>query len=249
MLGPRLQPQVHEDDLLINFWCTASGPPPPTDPNFANVVLLLGFEGADGSTTFTDESGTPKTQSGAGGNAQIDTAEFKYGSASGLFDGTGDNVYYPDDAVYTLGTADFTVEAWVKFNSLSGNQVLIAHQGSLAANRAWQWFFNAANQARFDMNNSIAVTFAWARTTGVWYHVALCRSGTNLRFFVDGVQTGSTYNIAATSIIDPSASLSIGSNSSPANYFNGWVDELRFTVGVARYTSNFTPPAAAFPRS
>ena len=85
---------------------------PTNDPYWANVVLLLHMDGTDGSTTFTDSSSYARAMTAAG-NAQIDTAEFKFGTASGLFDGTGDSVQTPNGADFQF-LGDFTVEAWVR---------------------------------------------------------------------------------------------------------------------------------------
>jgi hypothetical protein len=77
-----------------------------TDPSFASVSALLHFDGSDGSTTFTDVTGTIWT---ANGNAQIDTAQSVFGGASGLFDGTGDFITTPDATKFSLSNADFCI--------------------------------------------------------------------------------------------------------------------------------------------
>ncbi len=84
-----------------------------------NVDLLLHFTGADASTTFTDSSPSPKTFT-AVGNAQIDTAQKKFGSASAQFDGSGDCIHTPDTAHLELGSGDWTLDFWVKFNDVAG---------------------------------------------------------------------------------------------------------------------------------
>ncbi len=223
---------------------------PVTDPDFASVVLLLGFEGADASTTFTDESPSPKTMT-AVGNAQIDTAQFKYGSASGLFDGTGDSVSTPDAAAFTLGTSDFTMECWVRFGALGAtSRTFFSQWGAVAspASRTFLWYASGTAQS-FSYNQTQTFNSAWTPSINIWYHLAICRDGANLRMFVDGTQVGSTHNIAATSIVDSTSVAHVGSNGGTASFVNGHLDEMRITIGVARYTANFTPPSAAFPRS
>ncbi len=54
------------------------------------------MNGADGSTTFTDSATGGSHTWTAYGNAQIDTAQNKFGGASGLFDGSGDYIDTPD---------------------------------------------------------------------------------------------------------------------------------------------------------
>lgn len=76
--------------------------------------LLLHCDGTDGSTTFSDNGVTGHTVT-ANGNAQIDTAQSKFGNASGLFDGTGDYLTIPDHADWNFGTGNFTIDAWIRF--------------------------------------------------------------------------------------------------------------------------------------
>ena len=88
---------------------------------------LLHMDGSDGSTTFTDESGTTWT---ANGNAQIDTAQSKFGGASGLFDGASDYLQTPYTADHNTGTGDFTIDQWIRFNSVATTQTLFARRTS-----------------------------------------------------------------------------------------------------------------------
>src|SRR5690606_29617491 len=92
--------------------------------------VLLHFEGSDGSATFTDSNigGAAKTWT-ANGNAQIDTAQSKFGAASGLFDGTGDYITTPDHNDFTLGSSDFTIDFWAKRNS-NGNMRIYGQANS-----------------------------------------------------------------------------------------------------------------------
>lgn len=221
-----------------------------TDAYFANVVALLHFNGADGSTTFTDQKAHTFT---AAGNAQLDTAQFKFATASGLFDGTGDYISTPDSADWDFGTGDFTVEAFIRFNALpvSGVACLVSNY----QNTTTGWYFQFRNDfavARLNFGSSgdtPVVDAAWSPSTGVWYHVAVSRSGSSVRFFVNGTQIGST-GTNSENISGSTGALHVGTlNSAIAQYFNGWMDELRITKGVARYTANFTAPASPFPDS
>lgn len=227
------------------------------DPSFASVKSLLHFEGADASTTFTDQIG--KTWS-AFGNAQIDTAQFKYGSASGLFDGNGDYITTPDHADFDFGSGAFTVECWARWNSLAGtaNQGLVEHD-ALGGTRGWLLFTRSADdhltfQARVSSTDYFAIDSA-APSTATWYHIAAVRDlagGDNIRLYRDGVQVAS---VAITGAINvPAVPCVVGALwniSSPAasSYFNGWMDDLRITKGVCRYPAGttFTPPTVVFP--
>lgn len=84
-------------------------------------------------------------------------------------------------------------------------------------------------------------------TTGQWQHVAWTRSSGTLRTFIDGTissTTAFTRDLTATSPVSVGYSPGYGGG---AGYFlNGYVDDLRITKGVARYTANFAPPSAPF---
>lgn len=227
--------------MLLNPYrfVTGSG-----DPYWANVVLLLHMDGTDASTTFTDHSSSAKTVT-ANGNAQIDTAQSKFGGASGLFDGSGDYLSLTSHADFNFGTADFTIEGWVRFNSLTGAQSLISNyqntsNGFSLEMSASKLQFNATG----DGVDSQGVT---TLSTGQLYHWAVAREGTNLRLFLDGQVEDTDTNSAN---ITSTAILALGRlGSINADYLNGWLDDVRITKGVARYTANFTVPSAAFPNS
>lgn len=225
-----------------------------TDPNFSSVVLLSGFEGADASTTFDDESNSNHTLT-AVGNAQIDTAQFKFGSSSLLLDGNGDRVTAADSANWNFGSGPFTIELFARFAATeTAANVICSQWNAAASNRAWSFdYFNNTLRFSYTTNGSttVTLTFAWTQSGGTWFHLALTRDGAgDVRAFIDGTQIGST-QAANVTIFDSTSNLWIGAieSSTPSNDFNGHIDELRITKGVARYTANFTAPTAAFPRS
>lgn len=223
--------------MIINpYMFTAAA----TDPNWSSVSLLLHMDGTDGSTTFTDQKGKTVT---AVGNAQIDTAQYKFGGASGLFDGTGDRLTVPASADFNFGTGDLTIEWWARFNSVSGIQYFyeIGLNNTMARlqNGTTLLVYNAAGA---NMNTNISTLSA-----NTWYYMAVVRSGNNWNFYVNGtsVANGTRSGNAG----DSTNTLYIGDYTSAGYAFNGWLDDFRITKGVARYTANFTPPSAAFPNS
>ena len=133
------------------------------DPYFANVVALLHFDGADGSTTFTDVKGHTFT---AAGNAQIDTAQSLFGGASLLLDGSGDYIWAADSADWDFGTADFAVELWGRFNALpsSNAMTLIGSYGGSSTGWSLQYRNDGGggNRARFGVAGDTGFDFAWS---------------------------------------------------------------------------------------
>jgi hypothetical protein len=221
------------------------------DPSYSSVVALLHFNGSDGSTTFTDNSPAPKTYTGAG-NAQIDTAQSQFGGASALFDGTGDYISTPDHADLELGSGDFTIEFWVRFANVAGSKALVMKSDAstteapflIFCNTTALTFWSSSNGTAWDIaNNSAIGTVA----TGTWYHVAVTRSGNTIRKFLNGTKNGADVTTSAT-LHNNAHPLYIGGIPSTW-YHNGWIDDLRITKGVCRYTADFTPPAAQFPDS
>lgn len=218
--------------------------------------VLLRMDGADGSTTFTDTNagGSAHTWT-ASGNAQIDTAKSKFGGASGLFDGTGDYISTPDHADFTLGSDDFTIDFWFYVNFAGGSAKYPAGQvdaaGAANVNSAWYFSRSAANVISavvISGTTQTAVTgttqFTNAVNTG-WHHCALVRTGNTLKLFIDGVQEGGDVAFSST-INNSTGNLTVGrlgDTAFPA--WLGWIDEFRLSVGIARWTANFTPPQAA----
>ncbi len=217
----------------------------------APSALLLHFDGSDASTSFVDYHGHTFT---AHGNAQIDTAQSKFGGSSGLFDGSGDWIDTPDSADFTLGTADFTIEFWVRFNSATGPQY-ICGQGTtpVASNTSFVIYMGNSGEAAaycIDASGGAVMGSTGSATNmgaNQWYHMAYVRHGTQFTMYLDGVgAVGGTPTSSA--VADSPDTLSIGRCGTwGLGYFNGWIEEFRFTQGTALYTANFTPPTAAFP--
>lgn len=204
------------------------------------TALLMHADGGDATTLFFDTGYVPKTMTAAG-NAQVDTAQFKFGGASALFDGTGDYISVADSADWDFGTADFTIDFWARFNTVTGRQFLI----DLSTNLVRLEKTNA-NTMEIYVGGASVATPAWTPSANTWYHVALARDGSNLRLFIDGTQIGTTItnstNITGvTEVIIGAHTGSLGSLN-----MNGWIDEVRISKGIARWTANFTPPTEPY---
>lgn len=208
------------------------------DTHFRAVSLLLHMDGADGSTVFTDSSSFPKVVAAAG-NAKISTAQSKWGGSL-MLDGSGDYLYAPAHADFVFGTGDFTVELWIN-TTTTAEKVLVDqyHSGD-----SWQLAVKSGKLSWY--TNSYVLLGAVSVNTGAWHHVAATRSAGILRFFVDGVLDGTA---TLNTHYSRQVVLGIGAqvfSRNPEYDFPGYIDELRITKGVARYTANFTPPAEPF---
>lgn len=218
------------------------------DPYFANVVLLLHCDGTNGSTTFIDSSSYARTMTVVG-NAQVGTSVVKFGTGALLLDGN-DYISTPDGSELELGSGDFTIEAWCYVTDTTARTITSRWQ---AGNLSWYLSAGASGHGFYFSPNGSTPTLAIALTswpsTNTWFHIAVTRSGANLRMFVNGTQHGSTYNISTTAIHNGTSLLTVGDDDNTNAGFIGSIDDVRITVGVARYTANFTPPTAAFPDS
>lgn len=211
--------------------------------SWENTVALLHFDGADASTTFTDEHGHTVT---VRGNAQLDTAQKKFGTASGLFDGNDDYVTM-DGSDFTFGTGDFTIEGFLRLNATGLTQVFYDSRPTSTNGLYPTIFVGSGDVLVYFTNSTNRIVGTTTLTTGVWYHWAVSRSGTSTKLFLDGTQEGSTYTDSNNYLNGASRpALSANGLTLTTGELNGWLDEVRVTKGLARYTANFTAPSAAF---
>jgi len=215
------------------------------DPNFANVELLLHGDGTSGSTTITDSSSNSVSMT-VSGNTQIDTAVKKFGTGSIEFDGTGDYLTAPDDAAWDLGSSDFTIETWVYPTASPAQPIII---GQWTSSYAWVLLLsNDGNRyLRGLLYNGLFNDYVStsALSLNSWNHCAFVRESNTVSLYLNGT---SVYSTTFTGSVSTSTSaLSIGANSVGGSPFQGYLDDVRVTKGVARYTSNFTVPTAPFP--
>lgn len=214
----------------------------PSDPYFTNVSLLLHMDGANNSTTFTDSTGL-NTLTAVNGT-KISTTQSKFGGASGYFDGTNDYLSIPYNSGFAFGTGDFTIEAWVYKTSSAGWSIIFDGWSSTSGNQYQFGFVNGTYRPMFYYNNTY-LAHESAITANQWTHVAVTRQSGTLRIFLNG-QVGSS-TVTLNNSLGSTATYYVGSQGGSSNYFTGYMDDLRVTKGIARYTANFTPPTAAFP--
>jgi hypothetical protein len=160
------------------------------------------------------------------------------------FDGTGDYLTTKVTPTWAnFGTSDFTIECWVYFNSVASTQMFVSsNQNASTGAGGWTFGYRADNTTLiFSCNANQQYGKTWSPSTGTWYHVAVSRSGTDLRLFVDGTQVGSTST--SSDNISNAADVWVGSNVVASYALNGFIDDLRITKGVAR---TITVPTSAF---
>jgi hypothetical protein len=221
-----------------------SSAPFAADPFWANVSAYLRMNGTDGSTSFVDETGKTWT---AGGNAQIDTDYYKFGGASGLFDGNGDYVTSAAHADFNFGSGDWTLEWWVRNGAVASDHCIFDNRSASADGVAIYSSLSSGGTACLGIYSSAARLCAGGADdlpVKAWAHMAAVRSGNTLYGFIDGRQvcTGTdtrTYGTGAAPFL--------GTNYVGTQGYLGSISHFRMTKGVARYTAAFTPPIYPFP--
>jgi len=208
--------------------------------------VLLHCDGNDSGTTFTDSSLFAHMFTAAG-NAQIDTAQAKFGGASALFDGTGDSVNADGHADFAFGTGDFTIDFWVRL-AATGVQYVLYDSRGIGENGTQPLVFKNASDVLIYQHDALArITGTTALTADTWHHVALARSGTSTKLFLNGTQEGSTYTDSNNYVVGASRPiLGISGSTGTTSALNGWLDEVRVSKGTARWTSNFASPTSAY---
>jgi hypothetical protein len=221
--------------------------------DFPNVSLLVGAD-----STITDESSYARALT-AVGNAAVTTSQQKYGAGSMTFDGAGDRVKSPGTTELSFAADPFTVEAWCRFLVKTNSQAIcgVWHNAGTVGLDCWFfWISGGILQFRMQVGTTnFDYGAAFVPTLGQWYHLAASRDLTAMRVFRDGTAISTTtesprnMNVIV-NVVSPFMIGAVGDTNNFASFdFNGQIDELRITKGIARYTSNFTPPTSAFPRS
>jgi hypothetical protein len=212
---------------------------PPTAPLTAitNTSLLLNATNAGiyDATALNDMETV--------GNAQVSTTQYKWGASSMSFDGTGDWLLFPNNVNITLNQAVFTIEGWIYLNAVGSARGIV---GKGTGTTGWLLSINSSNRVVFT-DTTTAITSTGTLSVSTWYHIAVVRSttGTNqTKIYINGTNDGT--GTSATNFSQTN-SMYVGANRTGGSAFNGYIEDLRITKGVARYTANFTAPTAAFP--
>jgi Concanavalin A-like lectin/glucanases superfamily len=229
---------------VLSFADVAGG-----DPSFASVTALSHFEGiATNATSFSDVlSNTWTVVSGP----TFSTAQAKFGTESVLFNGSG--ALTSANSLINFVGSDFTAEGWF-YPTVNSSPF----KGLICCGNNFQLFQTNLNlQFVASSNNTTSNYFVNITTStspltlNTWSHVAVTRSGSTFTVWVNGVSVGTASSATA---LGTSTSFSVignftSDNSTYSYPFSGYIDEVRITKGVGRYTTTFVPPSSAFPNS
>jgi len=219
---------------------TAQAPTITTPPtNITNTSLLLNMtNGAIFDNAMMNDLETV-------GNAQISTSVVKYGTGSMYFNGTNNCCLTTQSAMSSSGS--FTFECWAYWNDTGTSSDMGMLCSQYASGQSGRMLFGSQSGALVLRVDGGTVYLTTSVSTGTWYFVAWTFDGTTHRLFLNGTLASSSTSVPA---LYTGVNTSIGGqpDSLLADYcLDGYMDEVRITKGVARYTATFTPPTAAFP--
>lgn len=235
------------DEFRISKVARYTGAFTPTTTGFSgdsDTICLLHFDNQTGART-------PVTVIAAG-YAQMSNVQSKFGGTSCFLDGNSDYLQLSEGlpGTFNFGTGDYTVEMWVYPITLSSDQKFLDLRSASDANNGTNangrnWLFDYTTTLRLYENGAARIT-GGTLSTGSWQHIAVSRQSGSTRMFINGTQVGSTYSSSYDLTKTALGTPAIGSkNGSAANFFNGYIDEVRIS-NTARYTANFTPATARY---
>jgi hypothetical protein len=203
----------------------------PGNDNYTKLLLHMDDVG------LTDSSSIGHTIT-KNGDVARSSSQYKFGGYSAYFDGTEDYLSINSHTDLNFGTGDFTVDFWL-YTGTTGQNVL-----GKSFSPGWYFWTGYSGEIHFYGNNNTSVVAGASNLSNdQWHHIAGVRSGTTMYLFVNGVLVDSeTYSVNE----DNSNPLIIGGYTTGGQKYTGYLEEVRISKGIARWTSNFTPPTFSY---
>lgn len=218
-----------------------------TDPHWENVILLMHMDGPDNGTNFVDETGLAVTRTG---DIRTKTDNFKFGISSGLFGATGSYLSVSPSR-FDFGINPFTMEALIYLTETIGGNLIACNTGNNLSSAFGLYIqHNTMVLDWIDISNVYrSIGFFHDTPLNEWVHVAMCMEtdGTATGFFDGTPVAGTASRISAIKAAPSNVTIGGSMHTSNPRPFNGYIDDIRVTKGVARYSGPFTPPKKPFP--
>jgi hypothetical protein len=214
----------------------------PKDSKFNYVTMLLHGNGTNGAqnNTFVDSS-TNNFSITRNGNTTQGTFSPYGANWSNYFDGSGDYLSVSSNAAFGYGTGDFTIEFWVFPTSATGTQVYLDQRAGTSTS-AVPTIYTSSGTIYYYVSGSNRIT-GGSLSLNQWSHIAICRSGTSTKLFINGTQSGSTFTDTTTYITSP-VRIADGNDGAGPYPYPGYISNFRIIKGNALYTTTFTPPTS-----
>jgi hypothetical protein len=244
----------------------------PTDPDFANTILLLSGDGTDlAAGPFIDQSAAARG-TGTNSGATFRTGVKAFGTASIYFDGYIRYIEWADHADWTLGTSDFTFETFWRpadATSVTTTQAIFSHYNATGNQRGWTLRYEGGAGTKvltlYGSSDGTAVTTvasgAWTPTAAQWHYICVERSGNTFRLYTSAAGSGGAAPTGTASMLvkttnaisffNSTAPFRLSGEANTTIRMDGYIDEIRLTKNVARYNTDagILIPTAVFPRS
>lgn len=213
------------------------------------TTSLLRFDGTHGSTTITDE--TPGKTWTAYGGASLSNAQSKFGGTSLFLNGTSAYIHPANHLDFRSYANEMCFEGWVWMDSTTANFARLAETSAFnSATAGWLLFKNSSGVLTWQLAKSggggSSISTNAVFPTNQWVHLALVRRAGIAYIYVNGVQQTATLSLPVTENWRQQF-IRIGCDTTGANFFKGYIDDMRYTVGSPVYTANFTPPINPLP--
>jgi hypothetical protein len=233
------------------------------DTFWTEVEASADMEGSDGATSYTEVSLNLAVATFEGG-AELDTAQFQSGTSSLFLDRSLDSfISFPDIPAFDFGTGDWTLEGYARLASLPA----VGSSNDPGYCMVSIWDDGLVEQIRLEIIRDVFGTRlslsgdGWGElgtisggvALNTWFHWAITRTGGTINAYWNGNQETSDFGAAATDMGGSAAPLRIGQSDGigRTDFFDGWIDDVRLTIGTARYTGtgSITPDSTPFPTS
>ena len=212
--------------------------------------VIDNYEDATGVVAYLDSSDSRHVVT-VNGSASVSTIQKKFGTDSLYFlGGTSDSVTIQSHADLGMGSGDFTIEFWMYRTGTGGSDnndiVFDGRTGATSVHTPTIYLDGSASHSlRYFSNGGLRITGTTAIALNTWFHVAIVRSSNSIKLYLNGTQEGATYSDSNTFVATPITIGHYGAHGSLYGY-QGYIDEVRMSKGIARWTANFTPPTAAY---
>ena len=220
----------------------------PLTASSTYTSLLLANPGYNDLSTFNQNISTTQWTGSMTGtvaqSSQVSPTQYKFGTQSSYYVLNGYQTVTSSTSLL-LGTGDFTIECWV-YRSVAGVLHSLLGKGS-GSSTGWALQINSSNQLIWVSGTSSIKTSTTTIAATTWTYVAITRSGTTGYMFINGTIEGTGYTDSGN--YNQTNNLYIGTDRSNTNGLTGYLDDIRITKGVCRYTATFAAPTTAFPTS
>jgi hypothetical protein len=220
---------------------TTQTPTSSYDDYWNNVTALIHSDTRADGLVVDHKTGAPWVKNGG---VTLSNTQSKYGGYSCYFDGNGDYLTGDGSNNYDF-PGDFTIEMWA-YRTVAGVQQVLYDSRPTSSNGVYIYLDINSDKFRFHTDSGgTVVNTTTTLSANTWYHLSISRTGTTTRLFVNGISEGSLTSDSRSYLVGANRpSIGIDGNNGTVP-FSGYIDELRITKGVGRYTTNFVPHTQA----